>query len=360
MNGQTQNAIRYTGTPGHVESWFLRANHPTRPLALWIKVTVLARLDGGPVAETWLVLFDGETGRSFAHRDTWPLSASDLLAALPGDSLRAGTFDLGLIISGGPARTGHATGTAGGARFELEWSPLGGDEGQDGGGALAGPLCIYPWKWLVTGPFPKSKLLTPCPWLRFRGTVSWPGVGGAGGDERAGAGDGGETWDISDWNGMQGHNWGKEHAWEYAWGQCVFDGAEPAMVEGFTGRIKLGGRLTPRMSAMVVRRGSQEYRFDRLFDPWRQEATVTPRRWTVRLKSADGEARLRMDAGDQPMVCLGYPNPDGRLSYCFNSKLASVLLEVRPKGGEPFTCRSDHGGALEFLRHEPEPALPVT
>ena len=52
------------------------------------------------------------------------------------------------------------------------------------------------------------------------------------------------------------------------------------------------------------------------------------------------------------MVCLGYDNPDGERSYCFNSKLAEVTLEVRPADGASFTCTSAHGGALEFLRRQ--------
>ena len=49
------------------------------------------------------------------------------------------------------------------------------------------------------------------------------------------------------------------------------------------------------------------------------------------------------------MVCLGYFNPDGRLSYCLNSKLAHVRLEVEPRHGDAFVLTSEHGGALEFL-----------
>jgi hypothetical protein len=126
----------------------------------------------------------------------------------------------------------------------------------------------------------------------------------------------GERWDVTGWNGMQGHNWGREHAFEYAWGQCFFPadkGAPEAMVEGFTGRIRIAGRTTPRLSAMVVRRGTRTYSFATIFDFWRQEAHVGPERWTLSLKSADGEARLRMDAAGQPMACLGYANPDARL-----------------------------------------------
>jgi hypothetical protein len=65
------NACRYAGpreataplpARGHVESYFLRANDPARPRALWLKATILAPLQGEPVAETWLIA-DGERQR---------------------------------------------------------------------------------------------------------------------------------------------------------------------------------------------------------------------------------------------------------------------------------------------------------
>ena len=209
------------------------------------------------------------------------------------------------------------------------------------------PLALLPWRLLREGPFPRSKLLTPLPALEFSGTVRLPG---------------GETIAVDGWPGMQGHNWGREHAFDYAWGQCVFPATAStpaAMVEGFSARVKVAGRTTPRLSALVVRRGDDEYRFDALFDAWRQDAALTRHRWSVRLRGAAGEVRLRMDAAGQPEACLGYRNPDGHTSYCFNSKLADTLVEVWPARGAPFTLRSPHGGALEFLRTERDLALPV-
>lgn len=127
------------------------------------------------------------------------------------------------------------------------------------------------------------------------------------------------------------------------------------MLEGFTGRVRVAGRTTPRMSALVVRRGGREWRFDRIFDPWRQEQHVEADRWEIRLRSDDGEAHLTMDSSARPQACLGYRNPDDAMSYCFNSKLAAVECEVRPADGAAFTLKSEHGGALEFLRREADP-----
>ncbi|MSQ83432.1 MAG: hypothetical protein EXR77_11185 [Myxococcales bacterium] len=69
---------------------------------------------------------------------------------------------------------------------------------------------------------------------------------------------------------------------EYAWGQCLFDGA---MVEALTGRIRVAGRLTPPISALVVRTAEREWRFDALLDLWRQDAVIGERVWTLQMRN---------------------------------------------------------------------------
>lgn len=338
------NAPRFGGSPGHVESYFLRANDPARPRALWLKATILAPLDGPAVAEIWLIWFDGEANRSFACKQTLPFDSEMFRATSTGAELHIGAYELSVGEAG--VGKGRIRSAQGAASFDLRWARA--------EAAVGAPLSIFPWRFLREGPFPKSKLLTPEPWLAFSGSVTVPTLGSAEGAR--------ETVPLDGWVGMQGHNWGKEHAFEYAWGQCLFPAApgEPAaMVEGFTGRVRIGGRTSPRISAAVVRRGEREYRFDRVFDFWRQEAQLTSTRWTLRLRGPDAELRLRMDATTRPFACLGYESPDHSLAYCFNSKLAEVLLEVQPRDEAPFTCRSAHGGALELLRREPDARLTV-
>lgn len=221
--------------------------------------------------------------------------------------------------------------------MDLTWAPS--------PSPTAAPLSMLRPRILEEGPFPRSKLLTPFPSLSLSGHIDV----------------GGERIEVKGWPGMQGHNWGREHAFEYAWGQCLFPATarEPeTMLEAFTARVRVAGRLTPRVSCLVVRHGEQTLRFDRLFDLWRQEADLEPDRWALRMTGRDGEARLEMDAAGRPIACLGYRNPDGHLRYCFNSKLARVRLRVQPRHGAAFACESEHGGALEFLRHEPDPRFP--
>ena len=63
-------------TVGHYESYFQRANHPTRPLAFWIRYTVFSP-EGRPqdaVGELWAIYFDGERERITAVKSEVPLA----------------------------------------------------------------------------------------------------------------------------------------------------------------------------------------------------------------------------------------------------------------------------------------------
>lgn len=304
---------------GRVESWFWRANHPTERRAFWLKATVRVPADGSAgVAELWFVGF--RDGRAWGRRATVPLGEASFGA--DGIEVAGARFTFG---SG-------AVGALGGDTWKLAW------QADD----RFGPLCVFPWRWMVDGGFPRSKLLTPLPVLRFSGEVGWGGI----------------VEPIDGWIGMQGHNWGREHAREYAWGQVVFpavDGSPGVMAEGYTARVKVAGMTTPRLSALVVVRDGREYRFDRTFDPWAQEAEVGDLAWSLRLRGHDGEATLTMVAAQPETACLRYDNPDGTPAYCFNSKLARAELTVRPINEDAFSCVSPHGAALELLRPEPDP-----
>lgn len=302
MTAVADNAPRFRENTDHVESWFVRANDPASPRAVWLKRTVLCRRDGTTVTEAWISVFDGT--RTAAYR-------------------REERLDLDLAAGGG-----RSAGTLGDVSWDLAFT-------RDPG-PLGEPMSLLPSARMVDAPFPKNKLLSPFPVATFAGGLRW----------------GGETWDLDGWIGMEGHNWGAAHSPEYAWGQCVFP-EQGAVVEAASGRIELGSRTSPLFSMLVVRVGDVEHRFDRIVDRWRQQPVLDFPRWTLGMRGRAGRARLEMTADPAAMVCLGYDNPARPRSYCLNSKTARVRLSVEPRRGAPFELTSEHGGALEFLRPDP-------
>lgn len=327
------NSPRFPGKDSHVESWFLRLNDPASARALWLKATVLFSDDGSKAAEAWCSIFDAD--RTAAIRDTIPFDEATISAA--DGPLDASISDLRLHLD---EDSGYTSGSLSNDEVDISWDLRLDREGNE----LGEPLSLLPTARLIDAPFPKNKLLTPFPVARFRGTVRW----------------GDETWNVDDWIGMQGHNWGAAHSPEYAWGQCVFvdDANEPfAMVEGASGRIELGPVNSPLLSMLTVRRAGKEYRFDKLVDLWRQSPEIDFPEWSLTMKSSDGRAQLSMKGLPAHMVCLGYDNPDDVRRFCLNSKTATVTLRVDPTNEDGFECTSSSGGALEFLQQAEHPAV---
>ncbi len=312
---------------GHVESWFWRANHPTERRALWLKATVLITAEGARTADAWCTVF--QPNDAFGLRATVPLDDASFASPL-NHRVSGCEFSRERM-------TGRLEGQAHAVEWDLTFRPL--------EGPLGAPLCLFPSTRLLDGPLPKNKSITPSAAAWFDGSLTVDG----------------ERWSIDRWPGMRGHNWGPAHAEHYAWGHALFldgDGAPHALAEGVSARLRMGGRLTPWISGLIVRRGEREYRFDRIVDLWRQRPSVGDLDWTLRIRGRDGDALVSMAAEADEIACLGYGNPDGALRYCLNSKLAEVRLRVNPRDDDGFECHSPHGGALEFLRHEADARWP--
>ncbi|WP_326310845.1 hypothetical protein [Nocardia sp. CDC153] len=352
MTAIAQNSPRLRPGSDHVESWFVRANDPHSPRAVWIKATVLTSGDrparrpqppaashhdprradtdpGTAVAQAWCSVFDGKRTRAWCV--DIPLATARFEAHALGQDIAVGPLSLLLH-----ARGGSTAGELSDAEQTIAW-----DVGFTKVAGLGDPMSLLPTDRLLDSPVPSNKLVTPFPLLAVTGHLDWEG----------------ERWDLSGWHGMQGHNWGREHSPEYAWGQCVFTDArsgEPfAVAEAASGRTRMAGRTSALLSMLVVRRGGEEFRFDRIVDLWRQRPHLDFPDWSLRMSGRDGTAELRMHAEPEQMVCLAYRNPARATSYCLNSKTAAVSVHVAPRNGNAFELRSPHGGALEFLVPQP-------
>ena len=281
MNALSDNAPRFRVGSDHVESWFLRANDPASPRAIWLKATVLTRADGSTLSQAWFSCFDGE--RTEAACLDVPLKESRFDLGANALDLRVGPLSWTIAECGGAS-----SGRLDGAEHEITWDLA----FTKVDGPLGTPFSLLPTAKLVDAPFPRNKLLTPCPVATFTGTVAW----------------GEQSWNLTGWHGMQGHNWGAAHSLEYAWGQCVFtdvaEGEPFAVLEAASGRIPIGPVQSPFISMLVLRRGVEEYRFDRLVDLWRQRLDVDFPRWGLRMKGSDGVVDLEMAARPEEMVCL--------------------------------------------------------
>ncbi|MEZ4239584.1 MAG: hypothetical protein R3F59_26195 [Myxococcota bacterium] len=158
------------GTPsrGIYESNYLKANAPDGSRALWIKHNALIPVEGTGLGEFWAVAFERGAAPIVVKRE---VAWSEVEAAPDAVHLRAGDILLE------PTR---ATGRIGSLSWDLRLR------------GVQPALYHLPWASLYTGGFPKKKLLTPAPNLRFDGELVVRG----------------ERWDVDGWVGLRGHNWG--------------------------------------------------------------------------------------------------------------------------------------------------------
>ncbi len=316
---QDFNRSRYQpGTEaGFYESYFQRANHPTRPLAFWIRYTIFSP-KGRPkdaIGELWAVWFDGERGTHTVAKSELPLG--QFVFSREGLNARIGEA---ILEPGGL----HGAAESRGHRIQWDLS-FSGD---------APPLFLLP-PGLYSQGFPKAKTLVGLPMARYDGTIFVDGA----------------RMDIEGWTGSQNHNWGTKHTDRYAWGQVAgFDNAPESFLEVATGQIKIGALWTPKLTPLVLRHEGEEYALRGL---WQAVARARGRfgyfHWSFQARATGITVEGSMSAPKSAFVGLRYYNPPGGEKWCLNSKLASCRLLVKRDGLPDETLETRHRAAFEIL-----------
>jgi len=313
--------VRYRkGAPhGHVESYFLKANDPDGGRAIWLKATIYAsdRDPSRAVAEAWAVAFDRNEGHVAVK--TW----------VPYESARFSTDALDVEIDGatfterrwqGRVATGERT-----IAYDLAIS--------DG----RAPLVHLPFAWMYETSFPSSKIVSLVPSARANGEVIVNG----------------NAWDIRGWPMTVGHNWGRCHAPRYAWGHCnVWEGDETPIFEGFTARIAIGSMLSPPSTMLLMREEGEQLARRTYFGLGPVDEQTTLRRWSFRSTRGSPKITGELWAETDDFVGLYYPNPDGTMVYCLNTKLARAEVMVKVAGRDERLYRSSCA-ALEIATNDP-------
>ena len=313
------DGCRWDGSSGHYESWFQRANHPTRPLALWIRHTIFCP-KGKPEAaqgEIWSVWFDGEKGQRLAAKTELPA--------------RDCTFDpqrLDVTLPGARLRPGALEGHTGALKWNLTWT---------GGG----PTSLLLPEALYARGFPKAKALCSAPNALFSGTYEAEG----------------EVHEVHSWPGSHNHNWGSQHTDRYAWAQvCGFDGAPGVFLECGTAQVKLGPILTPQVTVAVLNLDGRRLELNALGRGVLAFAKVDGFAWNFTTSNDQVRIDVAVDAPPERFVGLSYRNPPGGAKACLNSKLARCTLTVHEQG-KSRTFTSAHRAAFELLCEEHDPRV---
>jgi hypothetical protein len=312
------NQTRYQGqSHGHYESFFQRANHPTRPIAFWIRYTLFCP-KGQPdqaVGELWAILFNGETNRHVALKQAFPLSQCHFS---PSEfSVRIGDAELNARQLRGSIQADEGT-------FAWDLSYSGNSE----------PLLLLPFKLYQT-KFPAAKSLVGLPLALYRGKLSVNG----------------EAMEIADWRGSQNHNWGTRHTDQYAWGQVAgFDTQPDSFLEVATAKVRLGPLWTPPLTLIVFRHKGKEYAINEMVQAIRADGSFDYFTWHFKSKTSEVGLEGTISAPANAFVGLEYRNPPGGTKQCLNTKIAACTLRIKDRTlGITETLETQHRAAFEIL-----------
>jgi hypothetical protein len=307
---------------GHYESFYLKACHPSEPLAVWVRYTVHKHSAQEPEGSLWFTLFDGTADGPRASKvTTQDVSAPDGAYIRIADS----TFEDGRVT--GSAKTEQLD-----ASWELSFAS---DEE---------PLFHLARDWMYRAPVPKTKLLTPYPGARFDGVV------------RAGE----REVRLEGWRGMVGHNWGSQHAERWIWLHGAgFDEAEDAWLDAAIGRIKLGLVTTPWIANGTLHVDGERYRLGGPEKARGTRVTESPTRCDFLLPGGEVTVSGRVESDRKNFVGWVYADPDGPEHNTVNCSISDMTLTLSADGRPDRELHVRGGAAYELGMRETDHGMPL-
>lgn len=286
----------------YYESRFIRANHPDRPQALWLRETLLLTSGGAASADVWVMVFDPDNGGNRALKQPHPIEDAefqyDTWTARIGDTTIDDTCARG-TLAGPRTASWDLRITAGGEPVKLLTDRQ------------------------YAARFPSAKTQVRSPLARFDGHLLRD-------DERV---------DLDSWAGSVNHNWGRRHTPAYAFGQvCGFDEAPSSSLEIVTARAGVGPLTMPPVTLLVFRHDDREFAVRSVLSARRTAGEYRPFDWSFSARFDDIILEGEISAGPRDVIGLNYTDTNGKTKYCYNSAIATCRIRLSGKDSQELTA----------------------
>jgi len=308
------NVLRFNqeSSKGHYESYFIRANHPVKKEAFWIRYTIFSPKGSNEnaIGEVWAIYFN-EDGHV----------ASKTEVSIDKCDLNNTHFDI-KIDKNELGRT-KAHGEIDNISWDLKYD------------CTEVPIFLLPLNYYDL-PFPKAKSIVSQPFAKFNGTLTV----------------GEKQIDIKDWVGSQNHNWGEKHTDYYAWGQVAgFDNYPDSFLEIITAKQKVGVVSTPFLTLLVLRHRGKTYSLNTIMKGIKSKGEFDFFHWEFSCEDKDVKISGSIEASKEDFVGLNYYNPIGGTKDCLNSKVGSckLIIEEKSKVGFHDELECKQSAAFEIL-----------
>lgn len=332
------NAPFFPETPpasGFQEVWYLRLNDTAAGRAIWLRYTVLRQADSPPgKAETWAIYFPGSSANATKHaaKSSYPLDQFRVCKSDPA----APEF----MIHQSFFSNAHVRGEASSLNTHIAWE-------------LAMRPCMKAEFDFVPEVMWRWGMVKNIAWTVYEHAVfnGWTEVNG----ERV-------LW--RDAPGMQGHLAGPRNGYSWVWGHCnrfVDDHGDPAPLlwDGLCARARLGGRfVAPALTAMYLRCGDRDYRFNRLRDSFKIKSSCGREGWDFDIQASEASIHGTVSARMQDYAGVTYEDTDGSKLYCHNSKMSDMEITLAQPGERARRYYAKGCVAYEVVTRTPFPEVP--
>lgn len=293
------NRLQWTGRekPFH-EIYFLKLSDPNRGFSLWVRytVTIPVGLKKPPSATLWG--FFHQLGKApIALKKTVLLSEKDIFHHNHFIELEGGY--LSLDTSEGFLKEGAHT---------LSWKLNFEDPDVS--------TCLYPYGWMYSGKFPKTKFVSPRVSTFVTGSIEVDH----------------QKIDLVHHKAHQAHLWGTEYAESWAWVHCnQFTEDDSAWFEGLTAQVKVGGfKLRPLSLFRLCTEGTQ-YSANGLISILRNKSHSDLTHWNFEFMTQKTKFEGVVLRDIPSIVGVEYEGPQGEKRYCHNTNLAHLELKILGK-----------------------------
>jgi hypothetical protein len=303
----------------YYESRFVRANHPNRPQALWLRETLLLPTAGEPVADVWVMVFDPDGAGNRALKVGHPLTAADYRYETGADAWTARIAETTIDDT-----SAQGTVTADGrvATWDLRIDP-----------GAAPPVRLLTERG-YRAPFPTAKTMVRHPLATFDGRLELDGA----------------TIDVRGWTGSVNHNWGRRHTPAYAFGQvCGFDEVPDASLEIVTAHAAIGPISLPTTTLFVLRHGGGEIAVRSILAARRTRGDYRPFAWSFEGRAGAGKVEGEITADPADVIGLTYQDTTGKTKYCYNSALATCRIRMSDSAFGDIELVADRRAMFEIL-----------
>jgi len=328
------NALRWDGSAGHYEVYYLTLTDARSGVGVWIRYTMVAPLPatGEPAAAAlWFVVTDPRAGRPpvLARKTTLPIDR--LHARADPFELRAGDATL---------TDGRMTGALDDVAWDLRWTPSGRRYGH-----------VHPLLERLGAA--DTVLELPHADLSIEGWVQW----------------GGERLELAGARGGQAHLWGSKHARSWAWVHCNdlrTAGDEPAgdaFIDAVSVSTTRAGREFGPVTPVVGRFAGRDFRSISPLRVLRNRSRYSPAGWRFEAAGRTRKVIVEVDADRERLAGVTYRDPDGEFAYCYNTETASIRLHLYERArrvggwGPAGALHADGRAHFEYGQRTPVPGL---